>query len=190
MAKVTVEYQECATSKSVLFFCYCWAADEGDRMSPRLSRITNQITVLRHRLCINFVFSVRRPDFASPRLTPTHPPTHPPQINVQQRLCTRPWRWRWNTARVAGDRSELGDGGKLRSGNMDEGSKNRWLSGSCSTIAPPNVSLTKSLALKPAPGRISLNTVLVATPQSSFDSPLQTRDMERHFFPSILARVE
>ena len=41
--------------------------------------------------------------------------------------------------------------------------------------SPPNFFLTKSRVLIPAPGCISLNMVPLATPTSSFDSPLQTR---------------
>ena len=45
-----------------------------------------------------------------------------------------------------------------------------WFYGS-----PPNFSLTKSSVLKPAPGRISWNTVPLTTRTSSVDSPPQTR---------------
>ena len=40
---------------------------------------------------------------------------------------------------------------------------------------PPNFPLTKSPVLKPASGRISRNTVPLATPTLSFDSPFHTR---------------
>ena len=41
--------------------------------------------------------------------------------------------------------------------------------------SPPNFSFTKSPILKPAPGRISLNTVPLATLTSLLDRPLLTR---------------
>ena len=41
--------------------------------------------------------------------------------------------------------------------------------------SPPDFSLTKSPVLKPDPGRISSNTVLLTTSMSSFDSPLQPK---------------
>ena len=43
--------------------------------------------------------------------------------------------------------------------------------------SPPNFSLTKPPVLKPASGRMSWNTVYIDTPTSSFDSPLQNKEM-------------
>ena len=49
--------------------------------------------------------------------------------------------------------------------------------------SPPNSSLTKSPVIKPLPpGRISWHTVPVATPATSFDSPLQTRKYAKVLF--------
>ena len=56
--------------------------------------------------------------------------------------------------------------------------------------SPSDFSLTKSPVLKPTPGRISRNTVPLATQTSSFDSPLQIRkDIKLFFFHNIHLRV-
>ena len=44
-----------------------------------------------------------------------------------------------------------------------------------STVPPSNFALTKSPVLKPAPGRIFLNTLPLAIPTSSVDGPSQPR---------------
>ena len=62
-----------------------------------------------------------------------------------------------------------------------------------STVARPNFSLTKSLVLKRAPGRISCYTAPLATPTSSLGSPVfpYKKIYEAVFFMGgILPRVE
>ena len=49
--------------------------------------------------------------------------------------------------------------------------------------SPLNPSLTKSLVLKPARGRVSCNTLPLAHPTSMFDSPLQTLKNVKIVFP-------